>query len=51
MLLEYLGENDAANAVDAAMAGLLQSGAVTSLKAGAYGTEELGAMVLAQLDG
>jgi 3-isopropylmalate dehydrogenase len=50
MLLEYLGEQDAANSVDAAMAGLLQSGAVTSLKAGAYGTDELGSMVLARLE-
>ena len=34
-----------------AQVAFLASSAVTSLKAGAYGTEELGAMVLAQLDG
>ena len=50
MMFEYLGEKDAAGAVDGAIAGLLQSGAVTSLKAGAYGTDELGAMMLAQLN-
>jgi 3-isopropylmalate dehydrogenase len=50
MMFEYLGEKDAASAIDGAIAGLLQSGTVTSLKAGANGTDELGDMVLAQLD-
>lgn len=50
MMFEYLGEKEAAVAVDDAIAGLLQSGTVTSLKAGAYGTDELGDMVLAQLN-
>ncbi len=49
MMFEYLGEKEAATAVDNAVVGLLKSGAVTSLKAGAYGTDELGDMVLAEL--
>ncbi|NKB89358.1 MAG: 3-isopropylmalate dehydrogenase [Acidobacteria bacterium] len=49
MMLEYLGEREAAQAVDGAIAGLLESGAVTSLKAGANSTDALGDMVLAQL--
>ncbi len=50
MMFEYLQEKEAAVAVDGAIAGLLQSGTVTSLKAGAYGTDELGDMILAQLE-
>ena len=49
MMFEYLGETEAAIAVDGAIAGLLESGAVTSLKAGANPTDALGDMVLAQL--
>lgn len=50
MMFEYLGEREASVAVDGAIANLLESGAVTSLKAGAYGTDELGDMILAQLE-
>jgi 3-isopropylmalate dehydrogenase len=50
MMLEYLGERDAAAAVDDAIASLLRSDTVTSLKAGANPTDALGDMVLAQLD-
>jgi len=50
MMCEYLGEKEAAIAVDGAIADLLRSGAVTSLKAGAHGTDELGDMILAQLE-
>ena len=49
MMLEYLDEKDAAAAVDSAIVDLLKSGAVTSLKAGAHGTDELGDMVLAEM--
>lgn len=50
MMFEYLGEREASVAVDGAIANLLESGAVTSLKAGAYRTDELGDMILAQLE-
>jgi 3-isopropylmalate dehydrogenase len=49
MMLEYLGEREAASAVDGAIAGLLESGKVQSLKAGANSTDALGDMVLEQL--
>jgi 3-isopropylmalate dehydrogenase len=50
MMLDYLGEKEAASAVEAAVAGLLTSGQVTSLKAGAHATDALGGMVLSRLD-
>ena len=49
MMLEWLGEADASVAVEGAVASLLQSGRVQSLKAGAHKTDELGDMVLAEL--
>lgn len=51
MMLEYLGEKEAGQAVEGAIAALLQSGRVTSLKAGAYPTDQLGEMILQQLRG
>jgi len=50
MMLDYLGEKEAAAAVEDAVAGMLTSGEVTSLKAGAHGTDELGTMVLKHLE-
>ncbi len=49
MMLDYLGEKPAAAAVESAVASLLTSGDVTSLKAGAHATDELGSMVLKRL--
>ena len=48
-MLDYLGEKAAAEAVKGSIASLPQSGQVTSLKAGACCTDQLGTMVLEQL--
>jgi 3-isopropylmalate dehydrogenase len=42
MMLDYLGEKDAANAIEQAIRKLLVSGKVTSLRAGVHGTDEIG---------
>ena len=49
MMLSYLGESEAATAVEGAIASLLQSGKITSLSAGALPTDALGALVLEEL--
>jgi 3-isopropylmalate dehydrogenase len=45
MMLEYLGQQAASEAIEASVAGLLRTGRVRSLSAGAHGTDELGKMV------
>ena len=47
MMLDFLGEKEASKAVDAAVAGLIQSGRISSLQAGALPTDELGDMIAA----
>ena len=42
MMLDYLGETEAANCVEQAQRNLLSSGRVTSLRAGVHGTSEIG---------
>ncbi len=49
MMLDHLGEKQAAAAVEAAVAALLQSPKVKGLKAGLHSTTEWGDMVLEQL--
>jgi len=49
MMLEYLGQREAAAAIDEAIATLLTSGRIRSLKAGAHHTDEIGDLVLEQL--
>jgi 3-isopropylmalate dehydrogenase len=46
MMLDHLGERDAARAVERAVGGLLAEGRIRSLQAGAHRTDELGAMVV-----
>src|SRR5512140_968018 len=46
MMLDYLGETVASVDVEQSVATLLRSDSITSLKAGAYGTDEWGDMVL-----
>jgi 3-isopropylmalate dehydrogenase len=50
LMLEHLGESRAAQAVEQSVAGLLRGGRVKSLSAGAHKTDELGALVLAELE-
>jgi 3-isopropylmalate dehydrogenase len=45
MMLEYLGQQAASETIEASVAGLLRTGRVRSLSAGAHGTDELGKMV------
>ncbi len=49
LMLDYLELKEAAEAVDGAIAGLLRSGTVTSLKAGVHPTDQLGQMVVDRL--
>ncbi len=49
MMLDWLGEKEAAAAVEASIADLLQGGRIRSLKAGAHATDEIGDMVLERL--
>ena len=49
MMLEHLGETEAAAAVEGAVADLLRSDRVKGLKAGLHSTSEWGDMVLEQL--
>lgn len=49
MMLDFLGEKEASAAVEGAVAELLRSGRIRSLKAGEHQTDELGAMVVEQL--
>ncbi len=49
MMLDFLGEKEAAAAVESAVADLLRSGRITSLKAGAHKTDEIGDMVLERM--
>ncbi len=49
MMLDYLGEKEAAEAVDGTVASLLRSDRVTSLSAGALPTSTLGSFVLEEL--
>ncbi|TAH35414.1 MAG: 3-isopropylmalate dehydrogenase [Planctomycetota bacterium] len=49
MMLDFLGEKEAAAAVEGAVAELLRSGRIRSLKAGEHRTDELGDLVLDQL--
>lgn len=49
MMLDHLGEPDAARAVEGAVAKLLGSGQIKSLQAGAHATDELGKMVEAEV--
>ena len=49
MMLEHLGEKEAATAVEGAVADLLRSDRVKGLKAGLHSTSEWGDMVLEQL--
>ena len=51
MMLEYIGEKDAAAAIEGAVEGLLKSGEIRGLGAGAHGTDEVGDMVVNQLTG
>jgi 3-isopropylmalate dehydrogenase len=45
MMLEYLGQHDAARTIEQSVAELLRSRRVRSLSAGAHGTDELGKLV------
>jgi isocitrate/isopropylmalate dehydrogenase len=49
MMLDYLGESEAAAAVEGAVAGLLTGGSIRSLAVGEHGTAEIGDMVVAAL--
>ncbi len=49
MLLDHLGETKASAAVEEAVAECIRSGRVRSLQAGAHRTDELGSMVIEQL--
>jgi 3-isopropylmalate dehydrogenase len=46
MMLDYLGEKEAASAVENAVAHLLTSGAIRSLEVGEHATSEIGDMVV-----
>ena len=46
MMLDYLGEQEASQAVEAAVAGLLTGGAIRSLEVGEHATDEIGDLVL-----
>lgn len=45
MMLDYVGQQKAADAVEAAVSGLIQSGEIPSLSAGALPTDKLGDMI------
>jgi 3-isopropylmalate dehydrogenase len=49
MLLDHVGEVEAAHAVELSVASLIRSGRIDSMQAGRYGTDELGKMVEAEL--
>lgn len=49
MMLDYVGEPEASQAVEEAVASLLRSGRIRSLSAGVHGTDELGTMVEQEL--
>jgi 3-isopropylmalate dehydrogenase len=51
MMLDFLGEKQAASSVESAVANLLRSGTITSLKAGEHKTDELGDMVVREIEG
>jgi len=45
MMLDHLGERDAARCVEDAVARLIRTGRIESLQAGVHATDELGSMV------
>jgi len=45
MMLEYVGEVEASQTIEAAVSGLMAEGRIKSLGAGVHGTEELGTMI------
>ena len=49
MMLDFLGETEAAKAIEGAVSGLMQDGQITSLSAGVHGTDELGNMIADRL--
>lgn len=49
MMLEYIGEHEAALAVEEAVAGSMRTGKVKSLQAGVHKTDELGTMICDEL--
>jgi 3-isopropylmalate dehydrogenase len=49
MMLDYLGETEAAQAAEAAIAELLQGGRIRSLEVGEHPTDEIGDMVIEQM--
>ncbi|MEZ5987537.1 MAG: 3-isopropylmalate dehydrogenase [Planctomycetota bacterium] len=51
MMLDFLGEKPAAEAVEKAIAGLMREGRIKSLSAGVHGTDEIGDMVVQALRG
>ncbi|HMQ24024.1 MAG TPA: isocitrate/isopropylmalate family dehydrogenase, partial [Planctomycetota bacterium] len=49
MMLDYLGQNEAAAGVEETVADLIRSGQIRSLSAGVHGTDEIGDMVVSSL--
>ncbi len=49
MMLEYLGETDAAREIEAAVAHLLRGGGIRSLDVGVHKTDEIGDLILDQM--
>ena len=49
LMLEHLGESDAAACLENAIAGLLGSGRIRSLSAGVHGTDEIGDLVVEEV--
>jgi 3-isopropylmalate dehydrogenase len=49
MMLDHLGETEAAQSVEGAVARLICEGRISSLQAGVHGTDELGTMVAEEL--
>ncbi len=49
MMLDFLGEREAASAVEGAVASLLLDGRIRSLEVGAHSTTEIGAMVVSTI--
>ena len=49
MMLDYLGEREAAKSIEATVSRLMIEGQIRSLAAGVHGTDELGRMVASQL--
>jgi len=49
LMLEHLGESDAAACLESAIGGLLGSGRIRSLSAGVHGTDEIGDLVVEEV--